>query len=54
MGGVCERSERLLVLVLGLAGGMIISMELFVYALILVSLLSLVTIAQRVRQASRK
>ncbi len=54
LGGICERSERLLLLMLGLAGGIISSMELFVYSLILVSILSVATIAQRVHQATRK
>ena len=47
LGGLCERSERLGILVLGLAAGILLSMEYFVYALILVSALSLITIAQR-------
>ena len=47
LGGICERSERLALLVLGLAAGIFISMEYFVYSLILVSALSLVTVVQR-------
>ncbi len=48
LGGLCERSERLLIIVLGLAAGMAYAMGVFVYALILVSALSSVTIVQRV------
>lgn len=47
MGGLLERSERIILLVLGLAAGILLSMELFIYALILVSALSLITIMQR-------
>ncbi len=54
LGGVCERSERLLLLVLGLAAGIVLSMELFVYSLMAVSFLSLVTIIQRVALAAGK
>jgi len=47
LGGICERSERLIIIILGLAAGLLYSMEFFVYSLILVSLLSLITIVQR-------
>jgi phosphatidylglycerophosphate synthase len=47
MGGVFERSERLLLIVAGLAAGMLLSMGYFVYALIAVSALSSLTILQR-------
>ena len=54
MGGILERSERLILIIIGLAGGMLYSMEVFVYSLILASALSLVTIIQRILQASGK
>ncbi len=54
MGGLFERSERILVIVAGLAAGLLYSMSVFVYALILVSALSAVTIMQRVYAVSRK
>ncbi len=47
LGGICERSERLLLLILGLAGGILFSMDLFVYCLMAVSILSILTIIQR-------
>ncbi len=47
MGGVFERSERLLVVVLGVAAGMLVSMDYFVFAIMLASALSAVTIIQR-------
>lgn len=47
LGGICERSERLLLLVAGLVAGIFFGMGYFVYALILVSALSLITIFQR-------
>jgi archaetidylinositol phosphate synthase len=51
MGGLLERSERIILILVGLAGGIFYSMEVFVYALILVSL---VTILQRIMQACAK
>lgn len=54
LGGLCERSERLAMIVIGLAAGLLFSMELFVYSLMLVSLLSLITIAQRLHQIQPK
>ena len=47
MGGIFERSERLLVVILGLAAGMLVSMEFFVYAIIIAIALSAVTTVQR-------
>lgn len=47
LGGVCERTERLGIIVLGLAAGIFYSMDFFIYALIAVILLSMVTILQR-------
>jgi phosphatidylglycerophosphate synthase len=54
MGGILERSERLILILIGLAGGIFYSMEVFVYSLILASFLSLVTIVQRILQSSGK
>jgi archaetidylinositol phosphate synthase len=47
LGGVFERSERLGLVIIGLAIGIIFSMQYFVYAVMLASALSLVTIMQR-------
>ncbi|MDD5340728.1 MAG: CDP-alcohol phosphatidyltransferase family protein [Candidatus ainarchaeum sp.] len=47
LGGLFERSERLGLVILGLAAGMLLSMQFFVYAVILACALSLVTIIQR-------
>jgi archaetidylinositol phosphate synthase len=47
LGGICERSERLSIIIIGLAAGLLYGMELFVYSLILVSALSLLTVIQR-------
>jgi phosphatidylglycerophosphate synthase len=47
LGGICERSERLGIIMLGLALGIAYSMQFFVYAVILASALSLVTVIQR-------
>lgn len=48
LGGICERSERLLLIIIGLGIGLIYSMNYFIYALILVVLLSVITIFQRI------
>ncbi len=48
MGGIFERSERLILLILGLAGGMLLGMEIFVLAVIISLLLSGVTVLQRI------
>ena len=53
MGGVLERSERLILILAGLAGGIFYSMDVFVYSLILAAFLSAVTVMQRVFQAAR-
>jgi phosphatidylglycerophosphate synthase len=50
MGGTLERSERVILVLAGLAAGMLLSMEYFVYAIIASSLLSLVTIGQRLAE----
>ena len=47
LGGIFERSERIIVLVLGLGFGLALSMDYFVYSLMVVSALSLVTIIER-------
>ncbi|MEW6749269.1 MAG: CDP-alcohol phosphatidyltransferase family protein [Candidatus Micrarchaeota archaeon] len=47
LGGICERSERLALMIIGLAAGLIMGMELFIWSLMLVCALSLITIAQR-------
>ncbi|MFH0737261.1 MAG: CDP-alcohol phosphatidyltransferase family protein, partial [Candidatus Micrarchaeota archaeon] len=54
LGGICERSERILLIVIGLGAGLALAMDYFVYSLILASALSLVTIMQRLYQISRK
>lgn len=54
LGGVLERSERLGLLIIGLALGIAFSMEYFVYAVILASSLSLVTIVQRLAKIAGK
>lgn len=48
LGGICERSERLLIVIIGVAAGMLVSMDYFVYSLVIASLLSLVTVLQRI------
>jgi phosphatidylglycerophosphate synthase len=47
LGGLFERSERLGLVIIGLAAGLLLSMGFFVYAVILACALSLVTIIQR-------
>ena len=53
LGGICERSERIVMIVIGLAAGLALSMDYFIYSLIIVSTLSLVTILQRLNQINR-
>lgn len=53
IGGICERTERILILVIGMALGLYLSMDYFVYALILGIVLSSITIAQRIEKARR-
>jgi archaetidylinositol phosphate synthase len=50
LGGICERSERIAIVVIGLGIGLALSMNFFIYSLILVSALSLITILQRLHQ----
>lgn len=50
LGGIFERSERLGLVIIGLAAGMLLSMGFFVYAIILACALSLVTIIQRLAE----
>jgi phosphatidylglycerophosphate synthase len=47
LGGICERSERLLIIIIGLGAGLAVNMEFFVYSLIAVCVLSAITIFQR-------
>jgi len=47
LGGICERSERLLIIIIGLGTGLAMNMEYFIYALIAVCILSFITILQR-------
>lgn len=48
LGGICERTERLIILIFGLAVGIFYSLDFFIYALIAVLILSVVTIIQRI------
>jgi phosphatidylglycerophosphate synthase len=48
MGGIFERSERLLLLIAGLCAGIFLGMDYFVSAVILAFLLSCVTVLQRI------
>lgn len=52
LGGICERAERLGIVVAGLAAGIAWGMQFFVYAVIIASALSLVTIFQRLAEIS--
>jgi len=47
LGGICERSERLVILIIGLVAGISLSMEYFVYSLAIICVFSVVTIVQR-------
>lgn len=48
MGGIFERSERLLLIILGLIAGIVFSMDYFVGAIILAVFLSAITVLQRI------
>lgn len=48
MGGIFERSERVLLLAFGLAAGILVSMDYFVYAIIFATALSFLTLFQRI------
>ncbi|MFH1785134.1 MAG: CDP-alcohol phosphatidyltransferase family protein [Candidatus Micrarchaeota archaeon] len=48
LGGICERIERLMILIIGLVVGIFYNMDFFIYSLILVVALSLITIIQRI------
>lgn len=48
LGGIFERGERILLLVIGMAAGIFISMDYFIYAVILGIVLSAVTVVQRI------
>jgi phosphatidylglycerophosphate synthase len=47
MGGFFERSERVLLLAIGLGAGIFLSMDYFVYAILLAIFLSILTVFQR-------
>ncbi|MBN1170235.1 CDP-alcohol phosphatidyltransferase family protein [Candidatus Micrarchaeota archaeon] len=51
MGGLCERPERLIILITGMIAGIAVSMDYFVYSMILVIALSIITIMQRLSKA---
>ena len=53
LGGLCERSERLLIIIAALVFGLSYSMDYFVYGLIAVVVLSFVTIIQRLLQIKK-
>ena len=54
LGGIFERSERLLVLIIGLGAGIFVSMDYFVYALIVCVVFSSITIIQRIFTIARE
>lgn len=54
IGGIFERSERLILLSLGLGAGLILSMDWFIYALIGANILSAITILQRLHQIGNR
>jgi archaetidylinositol phosphate synthase len=54
LGGIFERSERVGLVIIGLAIGIIYSMQFFVYALILAAVMSLATIIQRLYEITKK
>jgi len=48
MGGIFERSERIILIAIGMVLGIFFSMEYFVYAVILAVILSAITVIQRI------
>lgn len=50
LGGICERVERLMILIVGLVIGIFYNMDFFVYSMIIVVFLSIITIIQRIFQ----
>jgi len=48
LGGLFERSERIILLVLGMSVGILISMDYFIYSVILAVILSIITVLQRI------
>jgi phosphatidylglycerophosphate synthase len=54
MGGICERTERILIILAGLGAGLLFGMEYFIYSLIAASSLSLITIIQRLLEVVRE
>ena len=53
LGGIFERSERVLLLAIGMAAGLLYSMDYFVYAVIAAVVLSAVTVVQRIMVIAR-
>ena len=53
LGGIFERSERILLLAIGMLFGIFMGMEYFVYALILGIILSAITVVQRIINVMR-
>lgn len=53
LGGICERSERLIIVMTGLAAGLLYSMDYFIYAIILAAALSFITVLQRLFAITR-
>jgi len=47
LGGIFERSERVLLLAAGMAAGIFVSMDYFIYAVMLATALSAITVVQR-------
>jgi len=54
LGGVFERSERIILLALGMSAGILISMDYFVYSVIIAIILSIITVIQRTCVIARK
>jgi len=48
LGGIFERSERVILLIIGMTAGIFVSMDYFIYAVILGIILSAVTVIQRI------
>ncbi|MEM2909033.1 MAG: CDP-alcohol phosphatidyltransferase family protein [Candidatus Bilamarchaeaceae archaeon] len=48
LGGLFERSERILLLAMGMSAGILVSMDYFIYSVILAIALSIITVAQRI------
>lgn len=48
MGGFFERSERIMLLAIGMAAGLMFKMDYFVYAVIVATVFSAITVVQRI------